>query len=91
MKRINVNNGGFIEIESTGHGITVTHCDSMGYVEERNMFSNDEIVMVLNLLSYMRDNDSKCAYAFPYREEEYRRFFSTNIDHGNLVEFRIFQ
>lgn len=89
--RIEVNNGGFIEIERTRWGVSVAHCDSKGYVERREDFDDGEIVMVLNLLRYMRENESKCAYAFPYREEEGQRFFSNNIKHGDLEEFRIFQ
>lgn len=91
MRRIEINNGAFLEIENTKYGISVAHCDAMGYVKERDTFDDGELVMVLNLLRYMRDNGSKCAYAFPYREEECQRFFRNNIDDGTLVEFRIFQ
>lgn len=89
--RIEVNNGGSLEIVCTGHGIAVHHRNADGSICDIDTYNDGEIVMALNLLHYMKDNDSKCAYAFPYREEEYQRFFSTNIEHGNLVEFRIFQ
>lgn len=91
MRKIEVNNGCFLEIENTKWGVSVAHCDSKGYVEERETFDDGEIVMALNLLRYMRDQGSKCAYVMPYREEEYQRFFRNNIDRGDLVEFRIFQ
>ena len=91
MKRIEVNNCCTVEIVETAHGIAVHHRNENNTVTDVDTYEDGEIVMALNLLRYMRERDSKCAYAFPYREEEYRRFFSTNIDHGNLVEFRIFQ
>ena len=91
MKKIEVNNGRHIEIESTPYGISVSHFDGKGEYEEGERFSDGEIVMALNLLRYMRDQNSTCAYVMPWREEEGRRFFRNNIDHGDLVEFRIFQ
>ena len=93
MRRIEVNNGCFLEIENTkwGGGVSVAHCDSMGYVKERETFDDAEIVMALNMLRYMRDQNSTCAYVMPYPEEEGQRFFRNNIHYGDLVEFRIFQ
>ena len=91
MKRIEVNNGCAVEIVETAPGIAVHHRDENGCITDIDTYHDEEIAMALNLLRYMREQDSKCAYALPYREEEYRRFFSNNIDHGNLAEFRIFQ
>lgn len=93
MKRIEVNNGCTVEIEDSPGGVTVRHRNDHGdFIDiDTDQFTDGEIVMALNLLRYMREQDSKCAYVLPYREEEYRRFFSTNIDHGNLVEFQIFE
>ena len=91
MRRIEINNGCFLEIENTNRGVSVAHCDSMGYVKERETFDDAEIVMALNMLRYMRAQGSTCAYIMPHREEEGQRFFRNNIDHGDLAEFRIFQ
>lgn len=91
MRKIEVNNGCSLEIVETYHGIAVHHRNENNIVTDIDTYDDGEIVMVLNLLRYMRDQGSKCAYIMPYREEEYQRFFRNNIDHGSLAEFRIFQ
>lgn len=89
--RIEVNNGGFTEIERTKWGISVARCDSNGYVEERENYDDGEIIMALNLLRYMRDNGIKSALV-PYgREDEMHRYLSNLLNNGDLLDFRIFQ
>ena len=91
MRKIEVNNGCSLEIVETHHGIAVHHRDRNNTITDIDTFYDGEIVMALNLLRYMRAQGSTCAYIMPYREEEGQRFFRNAIDHGNLVEFRIFQ
>ena len=91
MRRIEVNNGCSLEIVQTRHGIAVHHRNENNTITDIDTFDDAEIVMALNLLRYMRDQDSTCAYVMPYREEEGQRFFRNNIHYGDLVEFRIFQ
>lgn len=89
--RIEVNNGGFVEIETRKRGISVARCDSMGYVKDRENYDDGEIVMALNLLQYMRDNGIKSALVPFGHEDEMRRYLSTLLNNGDLAEFRIFQ
>ena len=91
MRRIEVNNGCALEIAETKNGIAVHHRNADNAVSDIDTYDDGEIVMALNLLRYMRDQNSTCAYVMPYREEEGQRFFRNSIDHGDLVEFRIFQ
>ena len=56
---VEVNNGGFIRIERKDGGVLVTSYDYYGNVERRDRFDNGDIVMVLNLLRYMKDEDYK--------------------------------
>jgi len=56
---LEVNNGGFIKVERVDCGIIVTSYDHKGTAERRDFFDNGDIVMVLNLLRYMRDENYK--------------------------------
>lgn len=53
--KIEVNNGGWIEIERTFGGVNVWHFDRTANIERRDKFTGAEIVTVLNLLRYMKD------------------------------------
>ena len=83
MKRIAVNNGGFIEMENTGSGVNVAACDSMGHVERRDRFSDGEIVMALNLLRYMKDRNIKRVWIAEKNEKELFR-------NDSMIDFQIF-
>ena len=86
--RINVNNNGYVEIEKSAYGIRVTSCDADGTIERKDGFTEGEIIMVLNLLRYMRDSDTKSVYLF----DEYTRNYLDNLlRNGDIDEFRIFQ
>lgn len=88
MLKIEVNNNGYVEIEESGYGIRVTSCDADGTVERKDGFTEGEIIMILNLLRYMRDSDTKSVYLF----DEYTRNYLDNLlRHGDIEEFRIFQ
>lgn len=99
--RIEVNNGGYTDIERTAGGISVVHNGSHGYVYMgrnkeiiyggRENYNDGEIIMALNLLQYMRDNDIKSALVPSGHEDEMRRYLSNLLNNGDLVEFRIFQ
>lgn len=89
--KIDVNNGGFVEIERKKWGISVARCDSMGYVKDQENYDDGEIVMALNLLQYMRDNGIKSALVPCGHEDEMRRYLSNLLNNGDLLEFRIFQ
>lgn len=56
---LEVNNGGFIKVERVDGGIIVTSYDHKGTAERRDFFGNGDIVMVLNLLRYMREENYK--------------------------------
>lgn len=89
--RIEVNNGGSMEIVLTGHGIAVHHRNSDGTLYDIDTYDDGEIVMALNLLRYMRDSGIKSALV-PYgHEEEMHRYLSNLLGNGDLLEFRIFQ
>lgn len=89
---IEVNNGGYIKIEYDGYGITVTSCDHTGQIDRLDRFYNDEIVMALNLLRYMRDNDRKSVYLRGWENaESFNRVFGNLIQNEDFEEFRIFQ
>ena len=97
--RIEVNNGGFTDIERTKGGISVTHHGSHGYMGRgreiiyggSENYSDGEFIMALNLLQYMRDNDIKSALVPCGHEDEMHRYLSNLLDNGDLLEFRIFQ
>ena len=88
MLKIEVNNNGYVEIEESGYGIRVTSRDADGTVERKDGFTEGEIIMVLNLLRYMRESDTKSVYLF----DDYTRNYLDNLlRHGDIEEFRIFQ
>ena len=88
MLKIEVNNNGYVEIEESGYGIRVTSCDTDGTVERKDGFTEGEIIMVLNLLRYMRDSDTKSVYLF---DEHTRNYLDNLLRYGDIEEFRIFQ
>jgi len=88
MMRIEVNNGGYIEIGRKGWEIFVESYDHKGNLEDREGFSEGEIVMALNLLRYMKDNNLKDVYLM----QDYIRNYCRNlIDNGDIEEFRILE
>ena len=89
--RIEVNNGGSVEIVRTGHGIAVHHRNSDGTLYDIDTYDDGEIIMALNLLRYMRDNDIKSALVPFGHESEMRRYLSNLLNNGDLQDFRIFQ
>ena len=97
--RIEVNNGGFTDIERTKWGISVVHCGSHGYMGQggeivyggRENYDDGEIIMALNLLQYMRNNGIKSALVPCGHEDEMHRYLSNLLNNGDLLEFRIFQ
>lgn len=86
--KIKVNNDCIVEIESTDYGVIVSHLDSNGNVEYRRKITEGEIIMLLNLHSYMMDNNFDSVY-FPYSQSD-REYFAELIRNGNINEFRIF-
>ena len=87
MKRIEVNNGGFIEMENVAGGLKVASCDHKGYVERRDYFSDGEITMVLNLLRYMKDNDLSRVWLMEKSTEDY---LNNLIRNGDMIDFQLF-
>lgn len=49
MKRIELKNGDFVEIESLGraHGIRIGLYDKMGYAKELKYYTDDEVLKML--------------------------------------------
>ena len=91
MKEIYTNNGCKLEITSNSHGVIVFHMDSNNNVYDIDNYSDDEIVMALNLLHYMKDNGKQCAYVCGLNDESYfHEVYSTPIRSGDLEEFLIF-
>ena len=88
MLKIEVNNNGYVEIEKSAYGIRVTSCDADGTIERKDGFTEGEIIMVLNLLRYMRDSDTKSVYLF---DEHTRNYLDNLLRNGDIDEFRIFQ
>lgn len=86
--RIEVNNGNFVEIERNRFGVTVMQCDKNGYVEEKDMFDDGEIIMAINLLRYMRENNLNKAFLF---NSEIERYLDNLLRYGDIEEFQIFQ
>lgn len=85
--RINTNNNGFVEIERTDYGISVTSCDEKGNVTRRDGFDEGEIIIALDLLRYMRDKNQKSAYLI---NESISKSLQKLFD-DNLEEFKILQ
>lgn len=88
MKRIEVNNGGYMDIQDIASGIYVGVTDGSGRRESVDVFNDDEIIMTLNLLRYMRNNNLKSAWILNPDTDHYPEYLIRN---GDLEEFRIFQ
>lgn len=58
MKRIELKNGDFVEIESLGraHGIRIGLYDKMGYAKELKYYTDDEVLKMLGFLSQRNNN-----------------------------------
>ena len=78
MKSIEVNNQRHLEITATPQGIEINHRDSRGQIEPENRetLTDGEIVMVCNLVHFMKEYGAKTAVV--------------TLD-GEPYEFRIFQ
>lgn len=87
MKRIEVNNGRFLNLENSRGGVTVTTCDYDGEMERRDYFSDGEITMVLNLLRYMKDNDFSRVWLMEKSTEDY---LNNLIRNGDMIDFQLF-
>ena len=86
--RIEVNNGRHIEIEERSGGVRVSHCDARGSVERGDFFDEGDIVMAVNLLSYLRDNNMKTVFLM----DDYTQHYCQNlIANGDISFFQIFQ
>ena len=92
MKEIYTNNGCKIQIVPTQCGIDVHHRNENNTIYDVDTYRDDEIVMALNLLHYMKDNGKESAYVCGWsNEENFRLVYDTPIRSGDLEEFRIFQ
>jgi len=87
--KIEVNNGRAINLTDDRGYLKVEHLNSDGTVDGYpDYYSEGEIVMALNLLSYMKQDDRKSVYLL---DESGERYFGNCIRNGDLEEFRIFQ
>ena len=88
MYSIDINNGCTLELEPKPGGITATSRNAAGSVERRDFFGDEVIVMALNLLRYMRDNDTPEIYLL---SDEMKLYLQNLLRNGDIEEYRIFQ
>lgn len=62
MKSIEVNNGRHLVIIPDAQGVRIEHRSAAGATESAEHVSNGEIVMISNLLRYMRANEATAVY-----------------------------
>lgn len=62
MKRIEVNNKGFLEIETKDNGITVTSCNHHNKVERKDFIPDGDLVMLLNYWRNCKEGLEKSNY-----------------------------
>lgn len=82
---IGVNNGDEILIKRDAHGVTVTSVSSKGEIERQDKFSEAQIVAVLNLLRYLRDNGLDHVYVSNHYTP--KGLLREAVRNGELEEF----
>lgn len=88
MYSIEVNNGGTLELEPGRGGITLTSRDHSGTVTRRDFFGDAELVIVADLLRYLRDNGTPEIYLL---SDEMKLYLQNLIRNGDIEEYRIFE
>ena len=86
--KIEVNNGCTLELVEANGGLSAISRDEKGNTVRRDHFDAGEIVAVMNVLRYMRDEDQKEVYLF---DEDTRNYLRNLIANGDITDFRIFQ
>ena len=87
--KIEVNNGGILSFEHWDNGdVVIESINEKGNIDRIDVFREDEIVMVANLLRYMKDCGCKSAYLV---SEEYGATLEKILKPGLIEEFRLFQ
>ena len=85
---IETNNGRTLDITESRFGITVTAKSSTGEVDYKRRIDEADIISLLNLVEYMRENDYKSVYLM---NDETRRYCRNLIGNGDIDEFPVLQ
>ena len=89
MKSIEVNNERTLEIAPTTKGVKVYTVDHLGEEEENFDVTNGEIVMLLNLIRYLKDKGETTVYipSKKLKEPFVKAEFSKFTEHNLLEEY----